>query len=847
MNSGPLSGKEGGYIWKDDLVSIYLIDSIINESQIGIGSGDIIINIGQPDGNIRYTSYLNPPYSYYIDLFNQFNSTQKQEVSIDNTSIINSGEIVNFENSWVAKYAGVTEVSSSRPEYLISDIEDVPDGTGGFDLTQNNIRVRVYTLDSQFNQEILITDFTNNSNLNVLQWLTKFNDSAQILGTGVIAQGTNNGNEVKILAPPNNAYWAGKLFRIDADGVPSGTGLFGESYTFSGSSQTTITNVFNSSYVAKIGTPLDPFLSTALDKGIRIVQIKRPLSPGSFQYSPEGLDSYVYTGAFQESGQSLSVDLFGGDTYTAQVYYRTFINKVSLPDPLTGESAQAINFTGQTKSNSYLIYRNEDDASHKVYPSSYATGTNEAGFNDWLSKQTLDTFFYNSGYDLRNLFYGFRTGPSIEPLSKLPTRIIYSDLKPQNARSDFYRRFGILSYNDLDASFGEIIDMKNINGELFTLQPNKYQRQFFNTRGTLQLSDTSQIVLGDASVLSRPGVTITSYGCSNKWSVFLGRSQGGDDVIYWYDRTRKKFMRFGADGAVPISDRAFVRTAALNDTKWVLDYDTPALNYGMHGVWNQRLGEAIWTIRAYRKPDFAWEEGLVLSVGDIVYLEDESNFLNFEQTIVLYVVTAAHTSTSQTKPGVSQGWEDYFFRPSIDDKEYYNINTISYSEFKNRFSQFQETYHPRIYMQWNDTFLSPRPIDPKSYVYEHNEGEILRWYAYNGDVQEEEGYVEVVFNIDPNTTKRYVALICNSEFTPYRLELETRNQTTFINGPEFEEQLEQFFAPIPNVAVNGQTDLDKDFMYGQWVKIRFYYEPGVFQRFTNIVLKFNPMVRLWNT
>jgi hypothetical protein len=92
-----------------------------------------------------------------------------------------------------------------------------------------------------------------------------------------------------------------------------------------------------------------------------------------------------------------------------------------------------------------------------------------------------------------------------------------------------------------------------------------------------------------------------------------------------------------------------------------------------------------------------------------------------------------------------------------------------------------------------------------------------------------------------------VALICNSEFTPYRLELETRNQTTFINGPEFEEQLEQFFAPIPNVAVNGQTDLDKDFMYGQWVKIRFYYEPGVFQRFTNIVLKFNPMVRLWNT
>jgi hypothetical protein len=855
MNSGPLSGKEGGYIWKDDIVSIYLIDSIINESQIGIGSGDIIVNIGQPDGNIRYTSYLNPPYSYYIDLFNQFNSTQKQEVAIENTSIVNSGEIVNFENSWVAKYAGVIgSTNNQKPEYLILDIESVPYLLSTFDLTQNNIRVQIGS--GFIDIDVLITDFINNSNVNVLQWVTAFNNSAQLLGTGVTAEGTNTGNQVKIIAPANNPYWAGQYFIIRAYGVPSGDELFNVLLRFSGggSVQSEITNIFNTSYVAKIGTPLNPFLSTTLDKGTRIVQIKRPLSPGSFQYSPEGLDSYVYTGSFQNPGQSLSVDLFGGDTYTAQIYYRTFINKVSLPDPLTGESAQAINFTGQTKSNAYLIYRNEEDADHKVYPSSYTTGTNEAGLNDWLSKKTLDTFFYNSGYDLRNLFYGFRTGPSIEPLSKLPTRIIYSDLKPQNAKSDFYRRFGILSYTDLDASFGEIIDMKNINGELFTLQPNKYQRQFFNTRGTLQLSDTSQIVLGDASVLSRPGVTITSYGCSNKWSVFLGRSQGGDDVIYWYDRIRKKFMRFGADGAVPISDRAFVRTAALNDTKWVLDFDSPALNYGMHGVWNQRLGEAIWTIRAHRKPDHVWVswspgETKILNykVGDIVYLEDETNFLNFEQTIVLYVVTQDYFTDQNIKPGVTPGWENFFSRPSIDDKNYYNINTISYSEFKNRFSQFQETYHPRIYLQWNDTFLSPRPKDPESNVYEHNSGDIMRWYAHNGDVQEEEGYIEVVFNIDPNVTKRYVALICNSEYTPYRLELETRTQTTVINGPEFEQQLEQFFAPIPNVEVNGQTDLDNDFMYGQWVKIRFFYQPGEFQRFTNIVLKFNPMVRLWNT
>jgi hypothetical protein len=865
MNSGPLSGKEGGYIWKDDIVSIYLIDSIITEGKIDVIPNDIIINIGQADGNIRYTSYLNPPYSYYIELFNQYNSTQKQEVPIENSVYINSNEISSFEGSWVAKYAGVDQnTNGQRAIYFIPNIEAAIDYSSldTFDLTQNNIRIEFAVYNQSDNVQLLIASWENTANLDTLEWITAFNNSASSNGTGIIAQGTGTSGQVNILAPVNDPYWLSPATntQLRAYGVPSGAALFEQFADFQGASvQTTTTNIFNSSYVAKLETPLSPFLSTALDKGFRIIQVKRLLSPGTFQYSPEGLDSYVYTGSFQKPGQSVVIDIFGGDTYTSQVYYRTFVNVKSLPNPLTGESAQAINFTGQTKSNSYLIYKDTDNPDHKVYPFSYTDGTNESGFNDWLSKQTLDTFFYNSGYDLRNLFYGFRAGPPIDTLEKLPTRIIYSDLKPQNARSDFYRRFGILSYTDLDASFGEIIDMKNINGELFTLQPNKYQRQFFNTRGTLQLSDTSQIVLGDASVLSRPGVTITSYGCSNKWSVFLGRSQGGDDVVYWYDRIRKKFMRFGADGAVPISDRAFVRTAALNDTKWVLDFDSPALNYGMHGVWNQRLGEAIWTIRAHRKPDLAWvgverelqpeagENPIIYKVNEIVYLEDETNFLNFEQTIVLYVVIQEHSSELNIKPGVTQGWEEYFFRPSIDDKDYYNINTISYSEFKNRFSQFQETYHPRIYLQWNDTFLSPRPKDPESNVYEHNSGDIMRWYAHNGEVQEEEGYIEVVFNIDPNITKRYVALICNSEFTPYRLELETRTQTTFINGPDFEQQLEQFFAPIPNVAVNGQTDLDKDFMYGQWVKIRFYYEPGEFQRFTNIVLKFNPMVRLWNT
>ena len=619
---------------------------------------------------------------------------------------------------------------------------------------------------------------------------------------------------------------------------------------------------FREGYVAKTSQPIGPIRSFEnstydYDRGLRLIQIKRNISD---QYSTDFNDTYIYTGAYLTPTSGLTVDVFGGDSFNSNVYVKTSFRVDEFPtntDGINGSMSQAICINTQSRLNPYFVYKNEGDFLFP-YDSPSSSGTEIINMlKFWFQNLAADTYFYNSGYSPIKSSYDNKIGKSsiIEEVSEVEyeARVIYSDIKPQGSRVDNFRRFGILSYSDLDASFGEIVDMKNINGELFTLQPNKYQRQFFNTRGTLQLSDTSQIVLGDASVLSRPGVTLTSYGCSNKWSVILGKSQGGNDVLYWYDKIRGKFIRFGADGTIPLSDRAFVRTASSDGLKWILDYDSASLNYGMHGTWNQRLGEAIWTIRAYRKPDSFWfqttqgELPFTWTTGTIVYLKDETNFINFEQTIVLYVVTQDHSSELGIKPGVTPGWEDYFFRPSTEDQDYYSIRTISFSEFKNRFNQFQETYHPRIYLQWNDTFLSPRPKDPESNVYEHNAGEILRWYAHNGEVQEEEGYIEVVFNIDPNVTKRYVALICNSEYKPYRLELETRTQTTVINGSEFEQQLEQFFAPIPNVEVNGQTDLDEDFMYGQWVKIRFFYQPGEFQRFTNIVLKFNPMVRLWNT
>jgi len=605
---------------------------------------------------------------------------------------------------------------------------------------------------------------------------------------------------------------------------------------------------FNNSFVVKMSSSPSNLLGY-YDKGVRYVQVKKNVP---FQYSQTNNDDYIYVGAYQDLETGTVIDIFGGDTFTSHAYIRHMVANANNVDtagttitPFRGNS-QGMAYLCQSRSNPNLTYKQPNVL---LFPLDAANQPTDAlRIQKFFADYSRDLYYYNTGYNIR-LELSYRAGFSgdIKYIKYFPTRIIYSDAKPQGAISDYYRRFGQFSSTDLETTYGEINSMKNINGELYTLQVNKFQKQFFNTRGTLQVSDGSQVVLGDAGVFSRPGITITSYGCSDKWSVFLGRSAGGDDVLYWYDSINKKFMRFGADGAVPISDRANIRTLANEGFKWVINYQTPADNYGIHGIWNQRLNEAAWTCRAYRKPDVIWELGITINEGQLVIVEDTATTYGFERFPVIYKCIQTNLATIDIKPGDSFDYGLYYDTISFDDIEYYSLRTIIWSEVKNRFIISDETPHPRIYLQYRDTFLSPSPSGNSNQVFEHNEGKYLEWYIQGNLGQREDGYIDIVFNIDPNTTKHFISLICNTEIAPHKVEAFTKNHSTLINPVEFLEQLDQYVAPIPNDLLNGSTGMDNSFLYGQWIKVRFHYNSGMFQRLTNMILKFNPMARLWNS
>lgn len=378
------------------------------------------------------------------------------------------------------------------------------------------------------------------------------------------------------------------------------------------------------------------------DRGFYYCQYYRPLLN---QYGDVGLTKYISVGhtlSIDSSTGSSTQFVFGGDTFTQQNFlrHRTFaqegIQFTGLPAPTTPQTqgfGGGISFYCQNRINAQMKQKSASQTGN-LYPG-IITST-------WLdSIQNTDGNngeAYQEGYTIRNQIRSdVAFDSAVERSNDLPVRIVWSELKPQGSPSDRYRIYLPLNFKDLDLSFGEIKHHANGNGELITWQPKKFQRQFFNTRGTLDSVGAGPIVIGDGSVMSRDGQTISLYGTSHKWSVIKGKSNGGNDVFYWIDIILKKALRFGYDGTVSIADIKGMQSFMANNLTWVSDNDTPADGTGICSVWNDRFAEANWTIRGRRDAQFTWNSTTNFVVGSLVFYQPET-YSTFEKTGELFIV-----------------------------------------------------------------------------------------------------------------------------------------------------------------------------------------------------------------
>lgn len=221
--------------------------------------------------------------------------------------------------------------------------------------------------------------------------------------------------------------------------------------------------------------------------------------------------------------------------------------------------------------------------------------------------------------------------------------------------------------------------------------------------------------------------------------------------------------------------------------------------------------------------------GSVYQTGDVVSFELET----YTQAPVFY--TSLIDNNSDYTPGDSMQWKLIPF----EDKDYYNLFTLVYSEDKNVF-QFWGGYVPRIYMKYGNTFLTPRNMPGIAKVYEHN-GPPGTFYedAEDGYKLVIQSFLTPVINIMKKVTKKWNAVRASSTVVPAGLEVKTKSNITYMAGSEFEERIDYFDVPVKNdITLTGKNDDDTDAIRGKWAAFKFYINPG--NIFSSFIAKFLP-------
>lgn len=360
-------------------------------------------------------------------------------------------------------------------------------------------------------------------------------------------------------------------------------------------------------------------VSGNIDYAFYYIQYKRPLNytdPDNCKYGTRVLTKYIPTGTSSvladQTTSILNTNVYGGDVFTQKTYLKHRFPHASGTygfDHLGWGGG--FSFYSQNRVNTQLNRR-------------YGNGFNEWDYpNVTLPLWTEDTanhivpVAYNTGYNIKNGINSYNAfDPNSPNQSDLPARIAYSNLKPQDSLVDDYRQFLPLNFKDLDLSAGEINHHANGNGELLTWQPRKFQRQFFNTRGVLEESNLD-ILIGDGSVLSRDGITLSTYGTSHKWSVIRGKGNQGNDTFYWINAELKKILRFGYDGTVSLAEVKEAESLFANNLTWAGLYDTPAAGKGICGFWDDRYHELGWTMFGKRIED-TFDFNINYNIGKVI-------------------------------------------------------------------------------------------------------------------------------------------------------------------------------------------------------------------------------------
>lgn len=375
---------------------------------------------------------------------------------------------------------------------------------------------------------------------------------------------------------------------------------------------------------------------------------KYPINKELTIYQSTGHLYIIPSSYIDNTSTPLTQSVFGGDVFNQKTYMLLRMGQ-KMSGGFSGGAGHLVSMYSQNVLNTQMFNYEEWDNTEtgsgfafpqysdrtKLFSTSYtfviagviSTGTviNTIGsglaayLQQWLAVSNNNT--YERSYDFKDgtiVEQGFDTNKTV--ISDLPSRITWSAKKILNSPIDNYRIFKPIDYVDLDLTFGEISHHEIINNNLYTFQENSVQRQYFREASAVSGTGGTDIVIGSGSILASRGQEITNTGTSKKWSIIKGKTVGGKETAYWYNDRLQKIMRFGEDGTRVISDKGML-SWFLNNGKYTSNNNDPIQGSGIHGIWNDRYLEAIFTIK--------YNDGISNKAYTLVYDEAKNGFICF--------------------------------------------------------------------------------------------------------------------------------------------------------------------------------------------------------------------------
>jgi len=528
-----------------------------------------------------------------------------------------------------------------------------------------------------------------------------------------------------------------------------------------------------------------------------------------------------YTGYYVDSGESSSL-IKGGDVFTQQTWIK-HSNPQIRTDPVAKIGGYGYNIISQNRLNTNLRVW---DNSSLLFPVS------TKNFVTWLDSPLFDQTTKNAAYQIINNVQTLPIfDPNVQTPESEPTRKRWSQLRPTNSLKDETRDFLPDAFQDNPNTYGEITHLEVVEGELFTWQERNFTREFFNSTGRLHTIEDGNVLIGDGSVLSRNGLSLSMFGTQHKWGVQLGFSDAGKQIAFWPNAEFGTIMRFGADGTVNISERDQMSTFFQNAMRFVKGKDTPADNQGLHTIWDNRGKNFIITARGWKEVQ-QWQPGATYNTGSEVKFGQEQG--------IDQIWVAIQTSDGIAQPGTPAG-NAYWKKIEYDDLDYYSVWTAVYSAEKACFTDFY-TFYPRIYLSQSDRYFSPSPFDGESgTVYRHRDikSRILSFYG-----RDNYGYTEDTINYANSINKKFNALAYTSLLKPYKVEMFSQfiserngiqNRMTLLTRDEMEMREGKAFGQVKNdLDANGRNDGDTAPMDGNFMTVRTWFAPGEEQKINEL-------------